>query len=82
MNNENMLNGIGALSDEKLATLIKDIGAAVGASERKTDSLTGDLTKVRRTISSMSEEEAKRLIDMAGKEKAAKVYEAIQRSTR
>lgn len=80
--NENTLRELSALSDEKLQTLIRDIGTAVGASPRKTDALTGDIGRVRKTLSSMSEEEAKRLIDLAGKDKANQIYEAIQRSTR
>ena len=80
--NDNTLKDLSGLSDEKLQTLIRDIGEAVGASPRKTEALTGDLAKVRKTIGTMSEEEAKRLIDMAGKDKAKQIYDAIQRSKR
>lgn len=80
--NENTLKQLSDLSDDKLQALIQDIGAAIGASPRKTEALTGDVDKVRKTLSTISEEDAKRLIDRAGKEKAARIYEAIQRSTR
>lgn len=74
------LKDLSSLSDEKLQSLIRDIGEAVGASPRKTEALTGDLPRVRRTIGGLSEEEAKRLIDLAGKDKAKQIYDAIQRS--
>ena len=80
--NENTLKDLSALSDAKLQALIQDIGTAVGASQRKTDALKGDIGKVRKTLSTMSEEEAKRLIELAGKDKASQIYDAIQRSTR
>lgn len=81
-NNDGMLNGLSALSDEKLKELIEEIGAAVGVSAKKTEALTGNLSGVRKTVSGMSEAEAKRLIESAGKDKANQIYEAIQRSKR
>lgn len=79
-NNEGMLNGLSSLSDEKLKELIEDIGAAVGVNAKKTEALTGNLSGVRKTIGGMSEAEAKRLIESAGRDKANQIYEAIQRS--
>lgn len=80
--NSDMFKDIKALDDEKLRSLIRDIGSAIGADARKTEALAGDLNAVRRTVGGISESEAKRLIDMAGKEKAEKIYEAIKRGTR
>lgn len=76
--NENFVKGLSALSDSKLQVLVGDIAAALGADPRRVKGL--DLGRVRTTLETISDEEAKRLIERAGKDKAEEIYRAIQRS--
>ena len=76
--NNNNISSLANLSDSKLQGLVNDIAAAVGASPQKTKGL--DMARLRATLSTISDDEAKRLIDRAGKEKAQAIYRAIQRS--
>ncbi|MBQ3081609.1 MAG: hypothetical protein IJC49_04070 [Clostridia bacterium] len=76
--NDNSIKGLSALSDSQLKGLVGDITAALGVDPKKTRGL--DLNRVRATLGSISDEEARRLIDKAGKEKAEEIYNAIRRS--
>lgn len=76
-NNSN-ISALAGLSDSKLQGLVNDIAVAVGANPQKVGGL--DMARLRATLSTMSDEEAKRLIDRAGKDKAEAIYRAIQRS--
>lgn len=76
--NNNNIRELASLSDSKLQGLVNDIAAAVGASPKKVGGL--DMARLRATLSTISDEEAQRLIDRAGKDKAEAIYRAIQRS--
>lgn len=76
--NDNSIKGLSALSDSQLKGLVGDITTALGVDPKKTKGL--DLNRVRATLDTISEEEARRLIERAGKEKAEEIYNAIRRS--
>lgn len=79
MHNKNQsIKGLADLSDDKLQGLVTDITKALGADPRKAKGL--DVSRLRATLNTISEEDAKKLIDRAGKDKAEEIYRAIQRS--
>ena len=71
------LKELKGLSDDRLQGLMGDIARALGTDPRKAQSL--NVSKVRATLENISDEEAKRLIEKAGKDKAEEIYRAIQR---
>ena len=77
--NENSIRELSSLSDEKLRLLTEEIAAALGADGKKLKSLSP--SRLRGVLSTISDEEAARLIDRAGKEKAEEIYRAIRRSS-
>lgn len=77
--NNNSIKGLSNLDDRQLKGLMGDIAAALGVDPKKAEEL--DVERVRATLSTINDKEAKRLIDRAGKEKAEQIYKAIQRST-
>lgn len=79
-NNDKNFSEISSLSDERLKALINEIADTLGADAGKAAMLTNDLDAVRSTISGISDADAKRLIDRAGREKASRIYDAIKRS--
>ena len=76
--NQHDFRELSALSDSKLQALMGDIAAALGADPRRLQGI--DMSRLRTTLSTISDEDAKRLIERAGKEKAEEIYRAIQRS--
>ncbi len=77
--NENSIRELSSLSDEKLRLLTEEIAAALGADGKKLKNLSP--SRLRGVLSTISDEEAARLIDRAGKEKAEEIYRAIRRSS-
>jgi len=75
----NSFSKLSNLNDDQLRGLIDDISSALGADKSKISAMTGDLGMVRATLSGISDEDAKKLINKAGKEKAEKIYEALNR---
>ena len=76
-NREDSIKGLAALSDDKLQGLVGDIVNALGVEPRKAMGL--NLDRVRATLENISDEEAKKLIERAGKDKAEEIYRVIQR---
>lgn len=68
---------IASLSDAELRVLVERITAAAGGSPSSLGVLGRDMGKLRATVGAMNEAEIKRLIDRAGKDKAARIYEAL-----
>ena len=68
---------INSLSDGQLRALVEQIAAAAGASPAVLGALGHDMGKLRAAVGSMSESEIKRLIDRAGKDKAERIYKAL-----
>jgi len=78
MNNRDAkIKELSSLSDESLKLLMGDIAGALGVEPQRAAGL--NLKKVRATLESISDEEAKKLIERAGKDKAEEIYRAIQR---
>ncbi len=67
---------ISALSDAELRMLVEKIAAAAGAPYSALGSVQ-DMGKLRTMVGSMSDAEIQRLIERAGKDKAARIYEAL-----
>ncbi len=76
--NQNSIRELSALSDEKLKSLTEEIAAALGADGKKLKGLSP--ARLRGVLTTISDEEAERLIERAGKEKAEEIYRAIRRS--
>lgn len=74
------VRGLSSLSDKELQGLVGDIANALGVAKGKAQGL--DLKKVRTALETISDEEAKKLIERAGKDKAEEIYRAIQRRGR
>ncbi len=68
---------ISKLSDSELKALVGQITAAVGVSPERLGSLGTDMNKLRSTLDSVSDDELRRLIDKAGKDKAEQIYRAL-----
>ncbi|MBR6594442.1 MAG: hypothetical protein IKK83_04600 [Clostridia bacterium] len=77
--NRNKIPDPARLTDKELCALVGDITKALGASPERTAALTADPKRLRGMLGSMSERDIERLIERAGKEKAAEIYKALGR---
>ena len=67
-----------SLDDESFKTLARTIAEAAGASQAKTEAMLGNTDLLKKRISHMSEEEAKQLINSAGREKSEEILNMIR----
>ena len=77
--NDKSIKSLAALDDKALKELILEITAALGADSRASAALTQDPARVRALLQSMSDSDMEKLINKAGKEKSAQIYNAIRR---
>ncbi len=68
---------ISKLSDAELRGIVSQISNAVGVSPDRLGSIGTDMKKLRSTVSSIGDDELRRLIDRAGKDKAEQIYKAL-----
>ena len=81
MNEQNMQLDpklIAQLDDRKLADLVSQIAAAVGADRKKTASLLGNLDALRGSLADLTPEQAKMLLERAGEDKSREIYNIIR----
>lgn len=76
---KNTLDKLRSLDDKELRALIYEISDALGADRRKAGALADDMGKLRGALESIGPQEAQKLMDMAGKEKAQEIYEILKR---
>ncbi len=67
-----------SLDDESFKALAKTIAEAAGASKAKTDMLVNNPELLKRKLSSISEYEARELINSAGREKSEEIMEMLK----
>lgn len=67
------------LNDRQLAELVTQIASTVGADQRKTAALLGNLDALRSSLKELTPEQAKMLLDRAGEEKSREIYEIIRK---
>lgn len=67
------------LSDRQLAELVTQIASTVGADQRKTAALLGNLDALRGSLKDLTPEQAKMLLDRAGEEKSREIYDIIRK---
>ena len=67
------------LNDRQLAELVSQIASAAGADQRKTEALLGNLDALRSGLGELTPEQAKQLLDRAGKEKSSEIYEILRK---
>ncbi len=67
-----------SLDDESFKALAKTIAEAAGASKAKTDMLVNNPELLKRKLSSISESEARELINSAGREKSEEIMEMLK----
>ena len=67
------------LSDRQLADLVSQIASAAGAERSKTEALLGNLDALRSGLGALTPEQAKQLLDRAGKEKSSEIYEILRK---
>lgn len=67
------------LNDRQLAELVTQIASTVGADQRKTAALLGNLDALRSSLKDLTPEQAKMLLDRAGEEKSREIYEIIRK---
>ncbi len=76
---QNNYKDLNNLSDKELSSLIFDITKVLGADPKRAANLAGDPAKVKKMLSSMSNQEIEALINRAGKEKSQQIYETLER---
>ncbi len=67
-----------SLDDESFKALAKTIAEAAGASKAKTDMLVNNPELLKRKLSSISEQDARELINSAGREKSQEIMEMLK----
>lgn len=67
-----------SLDDESFKALAKTIAEAAGASKAKTDMLVNNPELLKRKLSSISEYEARELINSAGREKSEEIMQMLK----
>lgn len=67
-----------SLDDESFKALAKTIAEAAGASKAKTDILVNNPELLKRKLSSISEYEARELINSAGREKSEEIMQMLK----
>lgn len=70
------------LNDRQLADLVSQIASAAGADRGKTEALLGNLDALRSSLSGLTPEQAKQLLDRAGEEKSSEIYELLRKQNR
>ncbi|MBR6795826.1 MAG: hypothetical protein IKM53_00575 [Clostridia bacterium] len=74
---KNSVNKIKSMSDSELKRLINEISLSIGADRKKTASLTGDMSKLRNSLNSLSPSDIERFISFIGKDKAEEIIKKI-----
>lgn len=67
------------LNDRQLADLVSQIASAAGADRTKTEALLGNLDALRSSLSGLTPEQAKQLLDRAGEEKSSEIYALLRK---
>ena len=73
------INRILQLSDEELKKTIEEIAKAIGADGKKAEALTSDIPSLKSNLSKMNDADLKRIIESAGKDKAQKIMNEINK---
>lgn len=76
---EKNIKNLAALDDKALKDLVTEITAALGADPRASAALTANPQKLRGMLENLSDKEAEKLINKAGRDKAQLIYEAIRK---
>ncbi len=72
------LDALLSLDDESFRTLAKTIADAAGADKAQTDMILANPDMVKRRLSRMSADDAKKLIDQAGEEKSGEIMNMLR----
>ena len=72
------LDRILSMDDESFALLARTIAEAAGANKMKTEMLLSNPELLKRRISGLTAEEARALIDSAGKEKSEEIMQMLK----
>ena len=67
-----------SLDDESFKNLTKTIAEAAGASKAKTEMMLSNPEMLKKRIASMSQEDARKLIDAAGPEKSEEIMNMLK----
>lgn len=76
------LDQINKLDDETLRKTVQSIAEAAGVSKRQAERATANIDRVKKRISSMSEEEIKKAVESAGEEKTAEILDMIKNAVK
>ena len=68
-----------AMDNVDFGDMLRQISQAVGADQAKTESALSDVDGIKRILSSMSPEDAQKLINSVGKEKSDEILRKINR---
>ena len=77
MIDKNSLDAFLRLSDEEMRQKLEKAAIAAGADGNRVKALLGDTGKLRRVISSLTPEDAERMINMFGRGNAQKIADAL-----
>ena len=77
MIDKNSLDAFLRLSDEEMRQKLEKAAIAAGADGNRVKVLLGDTGKLRRVISSLTPEDAERMINMFGRGNAQKIADAL-----
>lgn len=72
------LDKILSMDDESFSALARTIAEAAGANKMKTEAMLSNPDILKRKLSQISQEEARQLIDAAGKEKSEEILNMLR----
>lgn len=72
------LDKILSMDDESFVTLARSIAEAAGANKMKTEVMLANPDVLKRRIASLTPEEARQLVDSAGKEKSEEIMQMLR----
>ena len=74
----NSLDKILSMDDESFKTLTRAIAEAAGANKSKTEAMLNNSDMIKKRLARMTPDEAKQLVDSAGKEKSEEIMNMLR----
>lgn len=78
LNNED-LQKVLSMSDGEIKKMIYAVTKAAGGDEKKADKLSSDIPNLKKLLSSLTPEQAEKLLNRTGKAKSEEIYRIIRK---
>ncbi len=76
---QNLVNKINSLDEDALRESIRAVAQQMGVEEKKTAAFLGDMGKVKKAVSSLTQKDLDQITRMMGKEKSEELLSTLRR---